>query len=117
MFWWIFTLIFFFVPYALISADPVLITEAESLGVDRVHGTLPRNAGDRLAASYVNFYTCNGGVIVPLFDDPHDDAALETLARVHPERRVVGVAAEEILPGGGNIHCITQQQPAARRWT
>ena len=64
-----------------------------------------------MAASYINFYLCNGGAIVPLFDDPHDTAALQTLQALLPERKVVGVPAREILLGGGNIHCITQQQP------
>jgi agmatine deiminase len=90
---------------------PVLISEAESWGVDRVHGTLPRNAGDRMAASYVNSYLCNGGVIMPLFGDPQDEIARATLSRLLPDRRVAGVAAREILLGGGNIHCITQQVP------
>lgn len=91
--------------------DPVIITPEESEGVDSVDGTLPRNAGDRMAASYINFYMCNGGVVVPTFGDPHDALALETLQEQMPDRRVVGVAAREILLGGGNIHCITQQQP------
>src|SRR5690606_16076757 len=94
---------------------PVLITEEESAGVDRVHGTLPRNAGDRMAASYVNFYFCNGGIVLPLFGDPQDKAARATLARLLPGRRIIGVPAREILLGGGNIHCITQQVPAARQ--
>ncbi len=94
--------------------NPVLITAKESEGVDSVQGTLPRNAGDRLAASYVNYYACNGGIVAPTFGDPHDKPALELLAKLYPERRVVGVPAREILLGGGNIHCITQQQPAAR---
>lgn len=93
---------------------PIYITEEESGGVDAVEGTLPRQAGDRLAGSYVNFYIVNGGAIVPVFNDPHDGAALETLQRLMPERKVVGVYAREILLGGGNIHCITQQQPAAK---
>jgi len=91
--------------------DPVLITAEEAEGVDAVEGTLPRQAGDRMAASYINFYFCNGGAIVPTFGDPHDQLALETLQRYLPERRVVGVPAREILLGGGDIHCITQQQP------
>jgi agmatine deiminase len=91
---------------------PVLITAEEAAGVDRTRDTLPRKAGDRLAASYVNYYVCNGGVIVPTFDDPQDRPALNTLAKLYPDRRVVGVPAREILLGGGNIHCITQQQPA-----
>jgi len=91
--------------------DPVLITAEEAEGVDAVEGTLPRQAGDRMAASYINFYFCNGGAIVPTFGDRHDQLALETLQRYLPERRVVGVPAREILLGGGDIHCITQQQP------
>lgn len=91
--------------------DPILISAEESEGVDAVDGTLPRKAGDRMAASYINFYFCNGGAIVPVFNDPHDAEALKLLQNLLPERRVVGVQAREILLGGGNIHCITQQQP------
>ena len=72
-----------------------------------------RQEGDRLAASYVNFYFCNGGVVVPTFNDPMDAVALARLQELLPERRVVGVYSREILLGGGNIHCITQQVPAA----
>jgi agmatine deiminase len=92
--------------------DPITIAPKESEGVDAVEGTLPRQPGDRLAGSYVNFYIANGGVVMPLFDDPWDQAAHETLQALFPERRVVGVPAREILLGGGNVHCITQQQPA-----
>ena len=91
--------------------DPILIQPEEAEGVDAVDGTLPRQAGDRMAASYINFYLCNGGAIVPAFDDPHDTAALQTLQALLPDRKVVGLPAREILLGGGNIHCITQQQP------
>ncbi len=91
--------------------DPILISAAEAEGVDMVEGSLPRQAGDRLAASYVNYYTCNGGAVVPQFGDPHDGPALAALQQQMPGRKVVGVPAREILLGGGNIHCITQQQP------
>ncbi|MCE1255200.1 MAG: agmatine deiminase [Anaerolineae bacterium] len=91
--------------------DPILITADESEGVDAVDGTLPREEGDRMAASYVNFYLCNGGAVIPAFDDLHDRLAVETLQKYLPDRKVVSVAAREILLGGGNIHCITQQQP------
>ena len=91
--------------------NPILITPEEAEGVDAVEGTLPREAGDRMAASYINFYFCNGSAIVPTFDDPHDAEALAALQRLLPDRKVVGVPAREILLGGGNIHCITQQQP------
>lgn len=91
---------------------PVLITAQEALGVDVVAGTLPRTAASRLAASYVNSYIANGSVLVPVFGDPHDDAALDTYRQLFPDRHVEGIAAREILLGGGNVHCITQQQPA-----
>lgn len=91
---------------------PVTITKEESEGVVAVDGTYPRRAGDRLAASYVNFYFCNGGAVVPTFNDPMDTVALAQLQKLLPDRRVVGVYSREILLGGGNIHCITQQVPA-----
>lgn len=94
--------------------SPVLITKEESEGVDAVAGTLPRKEGDRLAASYVNYYTANGGVIVPLFNDPNDEKAINLLKELYPDRKVVGIYAREILLGGGNIHCITQQQPSGK---
>lgn len=90
---------------------PIYITKEESEGVDAVEGTLPREAGDRLAGSYINFYMANGAAIVPVFDDPHDQPALQKLAELMPEREIIPIPAREILLGGGNIHCITQQQP------
>jgi agmatine deiminase len=100
--------------HKIYQPGPIYITEDESGGVDAIEGTLPRETGDRLAGSYVNFYMVNGGAVVPVFNDPHDAAALETLQKLMPERKVVGVYAREILLGGGNIHCITQQQPVAK---
>ncbi len=91
--------------------NPILIQPEEAEGVDAVDGTLPREAGDRMAASYINFYLCNGGAVIPTFGDQHDALALEMLQKLLPDRKVVGVPAREILLGGGNIHCITQQQP------
>jgi agmatine deiminase len=64
-----------------------------------------------MAASYVNFYIANGAVIAPLFNDPADQPALDKLKELFPGREVIGLYAREILLGGGNIHCITQQQP------
>lgn len=90
----------------------ILITQEESEGVDAIDGTLPRLEGDRLAASYANFYIANGGIVLPLFDDPNDRNAIDTLQSVFPDRKIVGIYAREILLGGGNIHCITQQQPS-----
>jgi agmatine deiminase len=71
-----------------------------------------RTVGEQMAASYVNFYISNAAVIVPQFGDEEFDAkAIETLQGLFPDRRVIGVATKEILVGGGNIHCITQQVP------
>jgi agmatine deiminase len=88
---------------------PLYITANEAEGVDAVEGTLPRQAGDRMAGSYINFYFCNGGAIVPVFGVEQDALALVRLQELLPERRVVAVQSREILLGGGNIHCITQQ--------
>lgn len=90
---------------------PLSITPEEAAGVDRVPGVQPRLAGERLAGSYVNVYLGNDVVVVPVFDDVHDDAAVATYEQVYPDRRVVPVAGREILLGGGNVHCITQQVP------
>ncbi len=91
----------------------VTITKEESLGVDSVDGTLPRNEGDRQAASYANFYIANGAIILPLFnDEKYDKLAIETLQKVFPSYVIEGIYAREIILGGGNIHCITQQQPS-----
>jgi agmatine deiminase len=90
---------------------PILISAEESQGVDAVDGTLPRLEGDRLAASYINFYIANGGLVIPSFGDPNDQTAVEVLQAAFPDRAIAVVPAREILLGGGNIHCITQQQP------
>jgi agmatine deiminase len=93
---------------------PLAMTPEEAAGLAEVPGSKPRRAGDRLAASYVNFYVSNTRVLLPLLDERFDDRACEQVAALFPEREVVGVPAREILLGGGNIHCITQQVPAVR---
>jgi agmatine deiminase len=67
--------------------------------------------GRLLQASYVNFYLCNGGLVAPCFDDPHDGRARDTLAQAFPDRDIMMVPALDIVAGGGGIHCITQQEP------
>jgi agmatine deiminase len=96
-----------------VPMPPLLsISEKEAAGVVSREGTVPRAAGERLAGSYVNFYIANGGIVMPLLDPRTDRAAASKLKRLFPGRRVVGVPAREVLLGGGNIHCITQQVPA-----
>ncbi len=91
---------------------PLYATDEECAGVDLVAGTQERDPSIRLAGSYVNFLIVNGGIIAPSFDDPKDAEAKAILQRLFPEHEVVMVPGREILLGGGNIHCITQQQPA-----
>jgi agmatine deiminase len=94
------------------SPGPVTITAEEASGVDALAGSLPRRAGDRLAASYANFYLATKRIVYPLLDEGYDEQAADVLRGCFPERELVGVPAREILLGGGNIHCITQQVPA-----
>lgn len=93
---------------------PLYMTDEESSGVIQDGEAKPRPAGTRLAASYVNFYIASGGIIAPAFgDEKWDTEAKHVLTLAFPDREVVMVEdAREICLAGGNIHCITQQQPA-----
>ena len=68
--------------------------------------------GQRLPASYANFYIANKIVLVPIFSDPADRVALNTLAALLPDHEVTGIAARDLVLGLGTLHCMTQQQPA-----
>jgi agmatine deiminase len=68
--------------------------------------------GERLPASYANFYIGNGVVLVPTFNDPNDRVALDILANLMPSHRIVGIHAVDLVWGLGTLHCLTQQQPA-----
>lgn len=70
--------------------------------------------GERLPASYANFYIANGVVIVPTFNDRNDRVALNILADLFPGRQVVGIHAVDLVWGLGTLHCLTQQQPSPR---
>ncbi len=94
---------------------PLFMTAEEASGIDVRAGTHPRRAGDRLPASYVNFYIANKCVVMPLYEKRRDAAAARTLARLFPARKILGVATREVLLGGGNIHCITQQVPSPKQ--
>jgi len=83
-------------------------------GLTVVNLPMPRPlifAGQRLPASYANFYVANGLVLVPTFNDPNDRVALATLARLFPDREVTGINCTELIWGLGALHCMTQQQP------
>jgi agmatine deiminase len=98
----------------LLPTRPVCLTAEEVSGYSFEEGEDTRRPGERLAASYVNFYLSNGGVVLPQFGDPNDAAAAEQMGRLFPGRTVYPIPAREILLGGGNIHCITQQIPKRR---
>ncbi|MFM8347897.1 MAG: agmatine/peptidylarginine deiminase [Bacteroidota bacterium] len=68
--------------------------------------------GQRLPASYANFYIANDVVAVPVFRDPNDDKALEILQGCFPDRRVIGLDSVDIIWGLGSFHCLSQQEPA-----
>jgi agmatine deiminase len=93
------------------APGPLSVTRDEASSVDRSEYARPRLAGDRMAGSYVNFLITNESVVHPLLDERHDDMVGELLAAEFPGRRIEGVPGREILLGGGNIHCITQQVP------
>lgn len=90
---------------------PVTITAGECAGLDLCDGVPTRTPGERLAASYVNFYIANHAIIMPAFGDPMDKPAQDILQKLFPTRQVTAISARDILIGGGNIHCITQQIP------
>lgn len=94
------------------APGPLFCTEEESRGVAQGSG-VARPAGGRLAGSYVNFLITNQQIVFPLLDAKTDALAQQTLQAIFPDYQVVGVAAREVLLGGGNIHCITQQIPRA----
>jgi agmatine deiminase len=68
--------------------------------------------GQRLPASYANFYISNAAVLVPTFNDPKDRVALGTLAEVFRDRPVIGIHAVDLVWGVGTLHCLTREQPA-----
>ena len=98
-----------------IPKKPVCITQYEADGFTYEEGEDPRQTGERLAASYVNFYISNDSILVPQFGDEHDALAVEILRSVSGRRRVIPIMARSIIVGGGNIHCITQQIPSSEK--
>ena len=88
--------------HKLLIPSDIKRTEEEFRGLKQEEGTIEREENQRMPASYVNFYFANGAIISPCFG---------VFKEVFPEREVVMVRTREVILGGGNIHCITQQQP------
>ncbi len=97
-----------------IPEHPVCITQYDLDGFVFEEGEDTREVGERLAASYVNFYFCNGALLLPQFggDNVESDVlARERMQSLCPDRRVIPIPSREFIVGGGNIHCLTQQIP------
>ena len=94
-----------------LTKKPCCLEGAET--IDAVEGTVPRENGEVSIASYMNFLIVNGAVIAPQYGDENDQLAIQQLQQMFPDRQIVGVQTREVAFGGGNIHCITQQQPKA----
>ncbi len=91
---------------------PIYMTKKESKGITAgTHNAKVRNEGDRLAASYINFYQGEKFVILPAFGVPEDKLAKEQLQKLYPNKEIIQINTKEILLGGGNVHCITMQIP------
>ncbi|AHF58261.1 agmatine deiminase [Spiroplasma eriocheiris] len=93
---------------------PLFIEPVEADDID-LSNTMARAEGLRMPASYANFYIANQAIILPIFGDKYDDLAITTLQTVFPNHKIEPIMAREILLGGGNIHCITQQQPTSSK--
>ncbi len=86
--------------------------KGRSFEIIRMPEPAPRHVGDwRMDLSYINFYICNGGIVMSSFDDPVDEVAYERMCAAFPDRKVIQIPSLDIFAGGGGIHCITQQQP------
>ena len=97
---------------------PVCVTEHDLKGYVFEAGEDVREAGERLAASYVNFYFTNHAVLLPQFGGENtasDQRAVRIMSELCPDRKIIPVPARELLLGGGNIHCLTQQIPALKK--
>lgn len=91
--------------------EQITLSEAESMEIDFSRHSYNRSPNLTFISTYVNCYLCNGGVVLPTFNDPQDEHAIAAFEKMFPDRKIVTVNTREISVGGGNIHCVTQQQP------
>lgn len=94
-----------------IPKEPIRITEEDMKGYSFSPGEAEREVGERLSASYVNFYFANNKLLLPQFGDENDEKAVAILSEKLPEFEVCPVSTLSLLKGGGNIHCLTLQLP------
>ena len=99
--------------------NPLFMDQASCDTIDADENAEPRVPDEPLIASYMNYLVTNHGVIVPQYGDENDQLAVDTLQKIYDEvwgegvYKCVGVKSEQVVYGGGNIHCITQQEPSA----
>jgi len=99
---------------------PLYMTQEACDSIDIDENAEPRVTDEPLIASYMNYLVTNNGVITPQYGDENDALAVETLQKIYDEvwgegtYKVVGVKSDQVVYGGGNIHCITQQEPAPK---
>jgi agmatine deiminase len=103
--------------HAVLAENFRILTSAGDQGGKPLHVVplpMPGRCGgrNRVPASYANFYIGNGVVLVPVFDDPADNRALEVIGRAFPDRKIIGIDCRAMVEGMGAIHCISQQLPA-----
>ena len=87
--------------------------DGKKLNVVELSMPRPVVEGDRLPASYANFFIANKAVLVPVFKDPQDDRAIKILSELFPKHEIVPINCLSLVHGLGAIHCVTQQEPAA----
>lgn len=95
----------------LLLPQAQFLSSEEHLGIEASQYSLPRNTGDRLPASYINFYFINGGVVVPQFGCKEDELAIEQFRKAFKDRKIITQNVREFLLGGGGLHCMTMQIP------
>ncbi len=107
-------------PHSRILAENLAVLRSETDARGRPFEVIPLEeaidaevTSDTFCRSYINFYLPNGGVIVPAYGTPSDARARTTIERAFPGRKVIQIDVTDIAPGGGAIHCITQEQPRA----
>lgn len=94
------------------TKEPCYLKDADT--IDYSEGAIPREEGEISIASYLNYLIVNGAIILPQYGDENDALAVKQMQEIYPDRKIVGVQTTEVAYGGGNIHCITQQQPKAK---
>lgn len=95
-----------------VTKEPCYLKAANT--IDYSEAAIPREENEISIASYLNFLIVNGGIILPQYGDENDALAVEQVQAMFPDRKIVGVQTTEVAYGGGNIHCITQQQPKVK---